>query len=387
MSEHTASWRQPARWLGWWRSDVSLRLALSYGLGAKLGLLLLLGLCTGLFPVSTERKPSIEKGLMMWDGNAFVLNAEEGYSLDPADGHVRNSALFPLYPLLGRYVAKVVGSTSLALLLIANLASLGFLYYLHRLVRLDFGEAVAERALLLVLLYPVSFIYTCAYSESLSLLLGVASLYYMRTNRWGLAWVLAGAAGMTRVNALVFGLAVLVEWLAQRRWRERDWGYMAISALLAAAYPLYLGWSFGKPLAFVTVQERWGHVQAWPWGSFWRSLVYAWEQSPRTYNFALNLFNLLMFVLAVGSLVAIWRRLRPSYAVLTAALVFVATMLSSPSGIPMFAFLRYVMLAVPLFVMLAVWSERPWVRALLIWWWAPLLGIFASMFFCGFWIC
>jgi hypothetical protein len=280
-----------------------------------------------------------------------------------------------------------VRDVAVALLLVANLASLGFLYFLHRLVRLEAGEAAAERALLLVLLYPVAFIFTCAYSEPLSLLLGTASLFCLRTNRWGAAWVLAGAAGMTRVTGLAFGLVVVIEWLQQRRWRERDWGWMAVSALLAAAYPLFLGLRFGQPLAFATVQQHWGHLQTWPWGTAWRALVFAWEQSPKTYNFALNLFNLLMLALALATAIAAWRRLRPSYAVMILAVIVLSTMVSAREGAPMFSFLRYIMLAVPVFIMLAVWSERPWARALLIWWWAPLCGVFASMFFCGYWIC
>ena len=96
--------------------------------------------------------------LSNWDGAWYLRIAEEGYATR------QSTAFFPLYPLLIRWVSELTGvSLRLAGLAISNLAFLGALLLLHRLVRDRYGADIATRATWLLALTPFGFLGTYSY--------------------------------------------------------------------------------------------------------------------------------------------------------------------------------------------------------------------------------
>src|SRR5438105_4502816 len=109
-----------------------------------------------------------------WDSNHFVEIATRGYDVP------YRTAFFPLFPLLERGLALLTHDPFVAGLIIANIAGLGMLTVLYRLVREDFDDERAYRTVLYFSVFPTAFFFAAAYNESLFLCFSVFSIYYMR---------------------------------------------------------------------------------------------------------------------------------------------------------------------------------------------------------------
>lgn len=200
--------------------------------------------------VVTEVKPrshaalaAAHAGLLGWDANWYRRIAELGYG--PAG---RTSVrFFPLYPLLARGLSALPAiSTDAALLLIANLAGFLALALIYRLALLETGdEATAARSAWWLAMFPVAFVLSMGYADSLLLLTSLAMFLALRSGRFALAAVAGILAGACRPVGLLLALPALIEAARGLRavpWR-RYWSRAAatVSAPLGAA--CYLGWS------------------------------------------------------------------------------------------------------------------------------------------------
>ena len=111
-----------------------------------------------------------------WDGEWYLLIAEEGYDANPGGGDVPEPlrptdtiGFFPLYPLLIRAFSATGTPPSVAGVIIANIALLIAMFLLAALVRRDFGDRVATRAVWALLTFPTSLFFSAVYAESLLL--------------------------------------------------------------------------------------------------------------------------------------------------------------------------------------------------------------------------
>jgi hypothetical protein len=256
------------------------------------------------------------------------------------------------------WLVSVPGLDPLAAgILVSNLAFLGALVLVHRMVRERFGGEVALRCILLLSVFPFSFYFSAVYSESLFLLLAVASLFLAGRERWAAASICALLCGATRAPGVALAPALGLLYLERIRYDVRNLRPDALWIGLAALGPFlfyaYLGVQFGDPwLAFKATR-----VAGWWAGGFdlkpieraVRALRSAENlrtgQFPVTYN-----LNLLAAALCLVSLVAVFRRQPLGWGVF--ALLIVASGLLQPGG-----WGRYVLPAFPVFVAWALGLE------------------------------
>lgn len=155
------------------------------------------------------------QGLLFWDGAFYHDIARAGYgSLEP-----EALRFFPLYPMLGRLVAPLVGGREdVALVLVANIAAIVAAVLLRRLVLFERDDlALADRAAWLLLLVPPAFVLSFAYSEALFLAFAIGAMLALRRGQW---WVVAGLtvlAAATRPVGLVLVVPMFVEWWQRGR--------------------------------------------------------------------------------------------------------------------------------------------------------------------------
>jgi hypothetical protein len=210
-------------------------------------------------------------GLLGWDGGYYAGIADAGY------GPMVREALrfFPLYPLVGRAAGVLVpGPTALVMVVVANLAALGAGILLRRLVLFERGpEAtpLAERAVWVLNLSPASFVLVWGYSESLFVLLAIATVLAARRG-W---FVAAGAAGMaaalTRPVGVLLATAVFIE--AVRPWLRRAGapgpslpelaaraGAVAAPVLGVGVYLAWVGRAFGDAMLPFSTQGEFREV-------------------------------------------------------------------------------------------------------------------------------
>ncbi|OGY17240.1 MAG: hypothetical protein A2784_02050 [Candidatus Chisholmbacteria bacterium RIFCSPHIGHO2_01_FULL_48_12] len=187
-----------------------------------------------------------------FDGVHYIGIAEKSYFAQ------FTQAFFPLYPLLIRALNQLVHNSILNGLIISNVSFLGSLWLLYKLARLDLSASVARRTLIFLLVFPTSFFFASLYTESLFLLVTLASFYAARQRRWLLAGVCGALAAATRILGILLIPALLIEYLASPKRSRWDWWTLLLPAAGLLLYMYYLNVSFHDPLYFLHAQPAFG---------------------------------------------------------------------------------------------------------------------------------
>jgi dolichyl-phosphate-mannose-protein mannosyltransferase len=303
-----------------------------------------------------------------WDSDFFVRIAQNGY--DDA-----SAAFHPLYPALIAVLGRAFfGHYILAGLVVSLLCCLGSFVLLHRLAEERLGTEGATRSVLYLAVFPTALFLQAVYSESLFLLLVLASFALAERNRFAGAGVAAGLAILTRAA----GLALLPA-LALLAWRHRDhlraFAGVALAVPVAAIYPLVLWQQLDDPWAFTDAQDRWHRhtSHAGPLGGIWDGLVAGWRGLEQfvvghgtnvpganpMHAAAENVQALAFLALFLALTVVAWRRLGAPYGLFAA--FSLAIPLSYPSSRwPLLSLPRFGLVIFPLFLALAmVTATRP----------------------------
>jgi hypothetical protein len=302
------------------------------------------------YPPVAERPFAL---LTAWDGRWYRMVADRGYLVLP--GHQSDTAFFPLFPLTLR-VGRALGlSFNLSGLLLANVCFLAGLVVLYELNRQWLDEAAARRASIYLAIFPMGFVFSMVYPESVVLLAIALAGYLAARGRWQSAAVAAAVGALMRPEALL--LVVPLGALAARSWRAAAprTRVQAVTAVLAA--PAALGgiclyhWrTFGDPLAFTSAQRAWGRDVS-PDG-FYRAIVEL-VHAPGTNN--VWLFRDVAFcLLYLGLLVVAVRARVPRSWVAGSALVVVLPIWSGSFT----SDARFGLLALPVFSGLASVTGR-----------------------------
>jgi len=210
-----------------------------------------------------RRMPAIE-GLCRWDCGWFERIATHGYQ------QYNDTNFWPLFPLLGRIVAPVVGgNVQLALWLVANLASLLSYLVIYRVFRDLSDERAARAGLLLFALYPFAFFQGAAYPESLMILFSALATALALRGKHLSAGTALGLGILSRHITVVAGTALLAAQIRQRPNLRRFLFHPAFLGLvmpfvLAGGYMLFQYVRFGDPLAFWRARAiGWGDAAWW----------------------------------------------------------------------------------------------------------------------------
>jgi hypothetical protein len=252
--------------------------------------------------------------LHSWDGRWYRTVAENGYLLEP--GRQSDPAFFPLFPLLIRAGHALGFSYTTSGVLIANVAFVVALFLFETWTRELFGAETARRAVALLAVWPLGFVFSMAYPESVVLALVSGAVLAASRDRWLAAALLLGTATLARPEALFVTIP-----LAPLAWRRRNGA--AVGALVAplaalASFAVYLGLTIGQPFGWTHAERAWGRRFEL------LGLVHAVTDIPR--EFAGNagiVRDVACFVLYVALLVVAYRHGVPRGWVVAGALVVV----------------------------------------------------------------
>jgi len=325
-------------------------------------------------------------GMVRWDSGFYRDIVKGGYQ---SVAGIRNTAFFPLYPLLVWLLSRLIGHVYLSGLVISNIMLLISLFYLYALVHHEYSDDdTASRAVFYLASAPTAFIFSAMYTESTFLAFLIACLYYARTGRWGLAAVTGAAVSAARIPGIVVTVFIILEGFLQTgiRFWPTPWNMQAQFELLKRnarrirfcwqsflaaigstagllVYMVYLKNTFGDPLAFIHQQFDWyGEVTGIP---FFRLFIDTFNNLHLDRNFwtgQINV-NLLQDVLAtlifLPLVIAVIVKMRPSFGIFT-LIVFLIPLTSGN----MISMRRYVLTLVPCFMLLALWGKRTWLDRL-----------------------
>jgi len=300
------------------------------------------------------------------DSRWFISIAQHGYLKDGG------AVFYPLYPLalagLGRAFDGYYVTAGIVISLVCGAAA--FVLF-HRLAAMHLDAAGALRAVLYLAIFPMSLFLQAVYSESLYLLLAVATFLVAEKRRWLSAGVLAGLAMLTRIAGVALLPALVVmAWRSPER--RRALASLAVAPLLAVLYPLFWWIHLGAPRAPYAAEGGWyRHVSyAGPLGGLWNSLravaaalaqlatgdrVHAFwtrSHSDPLYVATHNLEDFAFFAVFLVLGIVAWRRFGAPYGLYV--LVGLAIPLSVPHlGYPLLSMPRFCLTLFPAFLALA----------------------------------
>ena len=326
--------------------------------------------------------------LVRLDGLRYVDIAEFGYH-PVTDPTFRDPASVtpvwpPGYPILIRLASYVLpGDMAFAAVAVSNLAALGLLVMLYRFVDHEFGRDMAQRSVVALIAFPTAFFLGVAYSESVFLLLTVASLYCARRGNWWVAGALAGAASATRVVGVMIGVALAYEYLRQRGFNWRRIRLDVLSLALAPTglllYMVFLWYRFDNPMLFSDAQINWDRRFAFPWETIaqsMRNVDFAGDRTLAVINIVdvgALVFGLVFLVL---SLVGPWRLGTEHLSIVLAGGLPFLLAVSQPLWLghssPLLGMNRYALAVLPMYFVLAKMTANRSVEMLMLFAFLPV---------------
>jgi Gpi18-like mannosyltransferase len=184
-----------------------------------------------------------------------------GYSYNPEKQS--NVAFFPLYPILVKAIASLTSlSVPIAGLLLSNLCLIFALIFVYKISNIYLNKRGSEKVLILMLVFPTSFFYSCFYTESLYLLTTSACFYFFLNKKYFWSGFFGFFASLTRVTGVIIFLAFAIEllwkYLNKKELPKRESLFLLLIPCGLIAYMVFLAWKFNEPLAFVKIQDMWG---------------------------------------------------------------------------------------------------------------------------------
>jgi hypothetical protein len=267
----------------------------------------------------------------------FLRIAERGYDRPMA------VIFYPLYPGAIRLVSGLMPPTAAALL-VSTVAAFFSFWGLLRLARGELSEVGKLRTLLLVGVWPASFVLFAGYADSLTLALAVWAIVFGREARWEAATVCGLLAGAARPTGVVVFIPLLVMALRSRQARAL---VVALTPLGLLSYWGWLRWS-GRPSVVDAYRLYQGMTMVPPW----RGLAEALRLIVAGHDTLLAIKLGLVILVTATSL---RREVRIEDKAFSLALVLQMMMYS---GRPLLGAARYALMIYPAFLVWGAYAER-----------------------------
>jgi hypothetical protein len=314
-----------------------------------------------------------------FDGVWLIHIANEGYQLKN-----NTPAFFPLYPIVIRAGGTLLlGNYQLAGIALSTLFFLAAMWALFVLVEGQFSPRVAFYSVLFISLSPVSFFFQAVYSESLYLLLSVACFLLVKRRRWAPAGLVGMLATATRLSGVFLLIPMTVAYLRDRKAggpkRDRPLLWFLLVPAGVAVYAAYLAVLTGDSGTFGSAERSWGRDPALPFVTVWRAGVAAYHGATyllfgfgipadpayvgetlafiRRETAVVNVYSFFALVFATVVLILAWKRLPLSYSLYAVAVLSLPLLAPRPQ-VPLMSMPRFVLMAFPVMVALAVLTEQ-----------------------------
>ncbi len=293
---------------------------------------------------------------LRWDTLHYLNLAENGYLKASLLNHA-SIPYMPLFPWLIRSFTLLTNSYLLSSLLIANVSFLIAIYYLYKIVRLDYDDEVSWKTVVYLVSFPTAYFLHAGYSESLYMATLFASVYYARLGKWKITGILGFLATLTRLNGIVIFIFLITEYF-----QSVNFDYKKIKknilwlGLVPVAFCSYLILNkkiFGNPFEYMDSLKT----------DYWEFITVPWYAIVRSYNkfFVLGPRD---WIMEGGAVVVSWiynilmafaglfKKIRLSYSVYVLLSLGLVTLTPTWASMPRFALPIF-----PLFISLALISK------------------------------
>lgn len=291
-----------------------------------------------------------------FDGRHFIHIASLGY---------RNFdyAYFPLYPAIISILGYVIHLPHLYLGITVSILSLLTAYvFVYKITRLDYDLETTTVTLFFLSIFPVSFFYHSAYTDSLFLLVSTASFYYARRGNWVTSGLFAGLATADRIAGITLLPALFIEWWLQNVKRPLHLNEVLPKFLSSGSktlvlgmtgigvYMFYLYFRFNDPFVFQKSMVAWKQSNiVFPPQVIFRYLKIFYFVDIHSLIFWVAVLEFVAFFLYLALAIYVWRKVRVSYGVFMVLLLSMVTFTGTFAGTP-----RYLLHLFPAFIGLAL---------------------------------
>lgn len=311
--------------------------------------------------------------LTSWDGIWYLRIVRFGYpqyvpdniTYDDSQARV---AFFPAFPYLARAVDQILpGGDTFAILFVNFVLGAMFILLVGALTKTWFGVVHARSAMVLLAVFPGSFVLSFAYSEALLLTLAALCLLLLHRQFWWAAGLTAMVATAARPNGVAVAVACLVAaLLAARRLRSvRPLIAPVLAPIGFIVFQLLIDAHTGEKGVWFRVQtEAWDEGASFGLTAIRRTL----EAFTQPLTSPTDLITAASFLMSLFLIYVVWKKHRlpleaTAYSgVILALMILPATVTARP---------RFLFTAFPLLIALAVWLDSPSRRD----WWPYVMGV------------
>lgn len=312
-----------------------------------------------------------------WDSIHYYFLAKKGYKVygSESSGHF---GFFPMLPLILKILSFVTGEYFITGMLLSNFSLYFALIIFYKLIEEYFNTQIAQRVILIVLLFPSTLYLSVLYTESLFLLLLLSGIYAMKKERLWLAGICGGLLSATRTVGIFFFILVSIFYIKyyRKNFKNLSWMWLLLCPLGLTLFTFYLKNLTGNSLSFMTAQEEFGRdislfsVQ---------KIINVLSQFS---NFSLqNFINILFFILAIVSLIWCWFKWEKSFCIFSLFALFAPIMTGT-----LLAVNRYLLVIFPVYVFLATLGENPHLEKAIIIGSSILASLWVVLFVNWYWI-
>lgn len=336
-------------------------------------------------------KTVIGELLSAWDGQWYSVISTNWYQLElDNDPGLQKFMFFPLYPLLIRALNILHYDSHLNGIIISLLASLGSVILLYKLALLDFSNTVSRNTVLFWLINPASIFFIAVYSESLFLFLSLGTFYFFRQKKWFLSGLFGLLSGFTRIQGVLLIIPLLIETISELRLQKNITKNIFVKLFptisTGIGLLLFVGIAYnitGNPQATLVASKHFQNENPSIINGF-MTVVQNYRnffQLP-THSYLYSKIDLTFFTVFFLSLLAMRRKIRPSY-IVYALLIVILPILSGKTT----AAIRYYSISFPHYLLLAILIDKyPQLKSPAIITSAILMGLFSIMFVNWFWV-
>ena len=305
----------------------------------------------------------------MWDGTNYFRIADGGYGSHIENGRYTMLAFFPLQSWTARVLSLIFRNIRVSLLMTSTLAYCGGITVLYKLTALDYSRETAKKAAVYISLFPFSFFFGSMMAESMLFFTTVLALYFIRQHKWLFAGIAGAFAAMSRIVGIFVIFAAIIEFIEyyklfemikEKKIKEAFLiivknGLWLLIMLAGIAVYLLLNWYYTKD-AFIFLEYQhsvWGHESCYFGQGIANVINSVFNSDNVTYK--ISIFIPFTAIL-IGSAALIIYGIRRNRTMYTAFALIYMVVITSVTYVP--SGTRYTICAVPLFMLLADFSER-----------------------------
>lgn len=287
------------------------------------------------------------------DASWYLSISTSGYEERQFDAsRAANWAFFPLFPWLWKSLLSLGADAAWSGFLLSNVLFLLGLIQLHRWVQTIRDTDVADRAVLVIALFPTAYFFSLPWSESLFLFLASSTLISLQQKQLSRASIWNALLSACRPTGLFY--SALLWWENREGHRLppfRIWLFAVLGTLGLLVFMSVLHLRTGNALAFVDIQAAWGRD-----GGSLTKHFRRWVMDPLLLAEPWNLrwLNNTALLLGLAASAWLWRQKLRGFAILSFLCIFMPWSTGT-----LVSMSRYLLTIPPLFLAFACWLESP----------------------------